>query len=457
MSDSLATQLEAAAAALAVVPTDVASFTSLTDASLLDLTRLSARVQRAASTTAALIAGEVARRSAPELGHAGLAQAAGYRTPEHLIRVTTGSTARDAATAVHVGKLAHDAAAPAPQQPWLAPVGAALVADELSVAAAESITNGLGSPSTAVGAAELAAAAIQLCAEAPSLDADLLYRRARELRDELDAAGITDRETERREQRALRFHRRPDGVARLTWDMDPETAALVGETYDRATSPRRGGPRFVDPETVHLADRIANDTRTTEQLASDTFAELLRQGAAADSSQLLGSGAPSIRVLVTDSAFRSRTGHGRIEGQPDPISIETIERLACEGVLTEVIFDGSSALDVGREHRLYTRKQRVALAARDGGCMFGDCDRPPSWCEAHHVNHWVRDNGRTDVDDGILMCRHHHMLLHNNSWEIERRGNEYWLIPPPEIDPEQKPILLASKSRALKDLLRESA
>ena len=457
MSESLATQLEAAAAALAVVPTDVASFTALTDASLLDLTRLSARVQRAASTTAALIAGEVARRSAPELGHSGLAQAAGYRTPQQLIRVTTGSTARDAATAVHVGTLAHDAAAPAPQRPWLAPVGAALVGDELSVAAAESITNGLGSPSSAVGADELAAAAIQLCAEAPSLDADLLYRRARELRDELDEAGITDRETERREQRSLRFFRRPNGMARLTWDMDPETAALVGETYDRATSPRRGGPRFVDAETVHLAERIANDTRTTEQLASDTFAELLSQGAAADSSQLLGSGAPSIRVLVTDSAFRNRNGHGRIEGQPDPISIETIERLACEGILTEIIFDGSSALDVGREHRLYTRKQRIALAARDGGCMFGDCDRPPAWCEAHHINHWVRDNGRTDVADGILMCHHHHMVLHNNHWEIERRGNEYWLIPPPEIDPEQKPIPLASKSRALKDLLRESA
>ena len=457
MSNSLATQLEAAAAALAVVPTDVASFTALTDASLLDLTRLSARVQRAASTTAALIAGEVARRSAPELGHAGLAQAAGFRTPEQLIRVTTGSTARDATTAVRVGRLAHDAAAAAPQQPWLAPVGAALVADELSVAAAESITNGLGAPTSAVGPDELAAAAVQLCAEAADLDADLLYRRARELRDELDEAGIKDRETARREQRALRFHRKPNGTARLTWDLDPETAALVGETYDRATSPRCGGPRFVDPETVHLADRIATDTRTTEQLASDTFAQLLRQGSAADSSQLLGSGAPSIRVLVSDSALRSRTGHGLIEGQPDPISIETIERLACEGILTEITFDGSSALDVGRDQRLYTHRQRIALAVRDGGCMFGDCDRPPSWCEAHHINHWVRDNGRTDVADGILMCKHHHMVLHNNHWEIERRGNEYWLIPPPEIDPEQKPILLATKSRALRDLLRESA
>jgi hypothetical protein len=46
------------------------------------------------------------------------------------------------------------------------------------------------------------------------------------------------------------------------------------------------------------AERIAGDDRSTEQLASATFTELLRHGAAADSSQLLGSRAPVVRILI---------------------------------------------------------------------------------------------------------------------------------------------------------------
>ena len=81
----------------------------------------------------------------------------------------------------------------------------------------------------------------------------------------------------------------------------------------------------------------------------------------------------------------------------------------------------------------------------------------PAWTEAHHIKHWKRDHGRTDVADGICLCRHHHMLLHDNHWEIIRRGASYWLIPPPDIDSTQTPRPLASKSAALRDLQREAA
>ena len=43
---------------------------------------------------------------------------------------------------------------------------------------------------------------------------------------------------------------------------------------------------------------MSGDDRSTEQLASATFTELLRHGAAADSSQLLGSRAPVVRILI---------------------------------------------------------------------------------------------------------------------------------------------------------------
>lgn len=447
MPSLLDSSFATAAAALAAIPMDAVAYTEIDDTTLLGLARDIAAVERAARSHVALIAGEIHRRSHPSLGHAGLAQSAGFRTPAEMVRVTTGSTARAAATAVAAGALAHAAAGTmADERPWLSPVGSAIV-DGLSVEAAQSIANGLGAPTSGVTTDELAAAAALLCDEATVLDADRLFRRARELRDELDAAGIATREAARRDERALRFHHRPDGMSSVSWLLDPESAAVVKDLYDRATSPRSGGPRFVDPAALALSTRIADDPRSTEQLASDVFLELLRQGSDADSSQLLGSGAPSVRVVVTETALRSRRGSARIEGQTETVSIETVERLSCTGATVDVRFADGQPLDVGREQRLYTRRQRIALATRDGGCRWPGCERPPSWTEAHHINHWARDGGRTDVADGILLCRHHHLLSHNNHWEIRREGAEYWLVPPSSIDPDRRRSAMPSRHR----------
>jgi len=425
------------------------AYSPLSDDELLQLTREAARLQSLAATLTAVLAGEIARRSAPALGQAGLAQRRGHRTPHELVRVTMGSTAREASSAVRVGGLSTT-------HPWLGAVRDSLSSGELSPAAAEAIASGLGVPSAGVDTGQLSLAAAHLAAEAALLDADRLQRRARELRDDLDSSSIADREAERRTRRALTFRRRADGMSHLSWTMDPETAAAVGELYDRVTSPCLGGPRFVDLASAIAASHIADDERTTEQLASDTFLELLRHAADRDSSQLLGRGAPQVRVLVTAAAIAAR-GHGFIEGQSDPVSIETVERLVCSGTTIDVTLLSGQPLDVGRSERLFTARQRLALAVRDGGCRWPDCERPPSWTEAHHINHWARDHGSTDVAAGILLCRHHHLLAHNNGWEI-RAGDrgEYWLVPPPAVDPSRTPRPMPTKSRVMRELERAS-
>ena len=479
LTADLHAQVTAAIAALSAVSTDVTQYRALDDGTLLELARLSGVERQLVDAHASVLAGEVERRSAPELGHSGLAQRTGHRTPAELFRVTTKATLREATSAIRVGRLVQDSQPAAdpitgelapPAEPWLAPVGAAVLAGTMSVAAADAIRTGLGRPTVdasgdgvpdgGVTSAMLLGAAVHLCATAATLDPDRLHRAARDLRDQLDEAGIADRERHRHHQRSLRFVRQPDGMSRLIWILDPESAALIGELYDRATSPRRGGPRFVSEE--ELAQAIADDTRTTEQLASDVFVELLRSGADADSSRLLGTGAPSVRILVTaddlatatDTGTGTGTGHGRIDGEHDPVSIDTVERLLCTATITAVTFDATGqAIDLGREQRLFSKRQKLVLATRDGGCLFPACERPPAWTEAHHIRHWHRDHGETNIKDGVLLCRHHHLLVHNNHWEIERHGATYWLIPPPDIDPEQKPIPMPSKSKALHHLL----
>lgn len=424
----------AALAALEGVPLSADVYAALPDTDLLALSQEASSARRVVDAHLALIAGEIGRRSARELGGGGLAQRLGLRTPEELVRVTNRSTAREAATAVRVGRLVVT-----PEEPWLEPVSKAVLSGGLPVASADAIRTGLGAPSAGVPEALLREVAARLCSDGAALDPDRLLRRAREMRDELDEAGVADREALRRGRRSLRFMRLPDGMSRAVWVMDPETSAVFGSLFERATSPRRGGPRFVGDDDRAVAEAVLADERTTEQLASDVFLELLRHGADADSSQLLESGGAAITVHVGKGA-----GHGYLEGQADAVSIETVQRLACAGGVTEVLFDEhGQALDVGREQRLFTRRQRRALAARDGGCRAPGCDRPPSWTEAHHIRHWGRDHGRTDIADGILLCRHHHLLFHNNGWEVEREGSRYWLIPPPDVGPR---VLLHTKN-----------
>jgi hypothetical protein len=164
------------------------------------------------------------------------------------------------------------------------------------------------------------------------------------MRDELDEAGIAQRERVLYEKRSFRRVRRGDGCSRFILEGDLETSAWLDDVYDKLTSPRRGGPRFVDPADTAWAERIATDPRTTEQYLHDAVIGLLRKGVDTDLAEaaartgepdgartprIVGSRVPSVRVLVTEESLRTRTGHGRIEGTDVPVSIETVERIVC--------------------------------------------------------------------------------------------------------------------------------
>jgi len=89
---------------------------------------------------------------------------------------------------------------------------------------------------------------------------------------------------------------------------------------------------------------------------------------------------------------------------------------------------------------LFTPAQRRALALRDGdGCAFPGCDRPGSWCDAHHLNHWV-DGGPTDLSNGVLLCGWHHQVIHRGEWAVVMAADgRPDFIPPAWLDPARRP------------------
>jgi hypothetical protein len=397
---------------------------------------------RSAESVVAAFAGEIDRRSSRDAGYDGLAASTGARGPEGLVSSLTGKSGRDSRDLVTVGRLLD-----APPV-WLTDVAAGVTSGEVSVGAAAAIVTGLGEPTPSLGADDLLDAAQALIAETAGLPPEKVAKRAREMRDELDAAGVADREEALREMRSLRSWKRRDGLLEMRVLFDPEGGALITDALDIVLGPRRNGPRFVDEAERARAKAIVNDPRTTEQLAHDALVEMVRIAAAADPGRLFGSRKPAVRVHVDARDLQRREGVGHLEGQTVAVSIATVERLACTDGYVPVIFTPDGPIDVGMTQRLFTPRQRIALAAQWGGCAHPDCDRPPSWCEAHHATEWEQ-GGPTDLANGVLLCRFHHLLVHNMGWSIrppDRLDGKWLMHPPPGRPGIRKPIELTSKS-----------
>ena len=101
------------------------------------------------------------------------------------------------------------------------------------------------------------------------------------------------------------------------------------------------------------------------------------------------------------------------------ISASQARQMACRlGLIPQVFAGKSLPLDHGAEKRSFTQAQRRAMENRDGGCTFPHCDRPPGWCEAHHAKQPWAIGKTTNLDEGVLLCAHHHRTVHRDGWAI---------------------------------------
>ena len=127
---------------------------------------------------------------------------------------------------------------------------------------------------------------------------------------------------------------------------------------------------------------------------------------------------PTVVVTLAWDDLKHQLGVGDIEGAAT-IPAAAVRRLACDANILPIILGADSAvLDAGRSRRTVTPMQRAVLNLRDKGCIFPDCDRPPAWCQAHHIREWTKDHGPTDLDNLILLCHHHHHLARVGGWSI---------------------------------------
>jgi hypothetical protein len=457
MSDSIPTLTEAAAA-VSVLGGSQADIDLLDDASLLAGMRLVRELEQATQPYKLWLAAAIARRSDHTLGYGGLARKRGYPTPAIFIQSMTGSSIEEATKLARLGQSMVDATATGVE---LTPVATAAVSGGISVDAADAIRRGLGVPDSAVTTEQLATAARELVARAGGMTPEGLLKAARRVRGELDVEAIDRGEKQRSATRYARIWKR-DGMCGGSWCLPEEDGGLeIHNTMKLMLAKKTGGPRFADTNQTTTgaksADTLIEDYRGPDHILADGFAQLFHNGLTADPSVVPGAGRAAVRVIVTEKVLTERAGSALLEESMTAISFGKLGEYLCEGGTVGVICNDDGTIDVGREQRLFTPRQRTVLGVRDGGCRFPGCEKPPSWCEAHHIEYWAKDHGRTDTQNGILLCRYHHMLIHNKNWEIIRNthqpgtggtdpGGDYWLKPPKNRDPNQTPIPMPSKN-----------
>jgi hypothetical protein len=190
-------------------------------------------------------------------------------------------------------------------------------------------------------------------------------------------------EERRAERRSVQTYWDDDGCLVVKARLAPEEGALLLSAM-----------KAVD-------DASADASSTAEQRRADRFVEVLRRAMSEE-----GPAIPcEVTVVVED-------GVGRIDGGPT-LDKETVERLACDAAVVPVKVDGDGeALNLGRRSYRPNRAQRRAMARRDKGtCQFPGCPAR-RYVDAHHVDWWTRDQGETNVEVLVTLCRHHHRLVH---------------------------------------------
>ena len=252
-------------------------------------------------------------------------------------------------------------------------------------------------------------------AEGPRpIDEGRLLRKARELtvaqfrkacqqeRHAADPNGFAEDERRSAEERKLALSSFEDGGLFLKGVFDPVGGAAIRNALEPLA--RSCGQ---------------DDERPREKRLADALVELA--GHALDSGVIpdRGSQRPHLQVTTSLETLLGRIGAAAADLELSlPLSSKCVERLACDCNVTRVLLDADSmVIDIGRTDRKIKGATRRALNHRDRHCRWPGCERPASWSQGHHLKHWA-DGGIHVLPNLVLLCRRHHMKVHEGAWEV---------------------------------------
>jgi hypothetical protein len=228
----------------------------------------------------------------------------------------------------------------------------------------------------------------------------------------------------RDQERTAHLSRLLDGRGRLDADLDAEGMAIAEAALRLAESPDAEG-----------------EERRAAERRGDALVDALRFFLDHQHDSPKSRNRPHLSAIVDWSRFERGHGGETIDGVP--LSPATIQRTLCDADVSRVVTDGrSTVIDLGTTTRVVPSQLFLALVLRDRHCRHPGCDRPPQWCEAHHVIP-VSRAGPTVLWNLALKCTRHHHIGHLPGWteKLETDGTLHvtapdgrsWTTTPPGV------------------------
>ena len=150
-----------------------------------------------------------------------------------------------------------------------------------------------------------------------------------------------------------------------------------------------------------------------------------------------GTGRPEYVVVIDPSQFDGAGGPTVDWGVPVEVPHRVLADMTNDGVVhavvvrNGVVLHAPGELNLGRTTRLANRAQRRALRALYSTCAIPGCSVRYDRCKLHHVI-WWRDGGRTDLDNLLPVCTHHHTKIHDAGWDVTVGANRELTIRFPD-------------------------
>jgi hypothetical protein len=252
---------------------------------------------------------------------------------------------------------------------------------------------------TEVGAEAVAAEESRLVRAAHNLDPKYLSYLTRRLRYSIDPDGTLAHSNDQYDYRYVHLSQTLDGVFYLDGRLDAEGGATLRTALNA------------------LESRL--DERSGAMRRADAMVEMARKQLDAGTLPEVAGQKPHLSVIASTATLAKAPGAPAADLEwSQPITADAARRLACDSAMTRVVLGPSSEpIDVGRCTRTIPPALRRALVVRDRGCRFPGCDRPPDWCDGHHLIHWI-DGGETALSNTCLLCRRHHRFVHELGWRL---------------------------------------
>ena len=325
-------------------------------------------------------------------------------------------------------------------------IGRALDDGAISIDAASTVIEALGDAADRANPEHLIAAEEALVASATgergihpaeagvadrAMPPELLARLARAWRDALDPDGVEPRYEQQLAQRSFSFRTRADGSFTGSFVCTPDQGAVLTTAFDAFTRPTK--PRFRDDD--ERADEAREtDERTRPQKMIDALIAMVAASVEGRDVPRVGGEAPTVVITVPQATLKAAAEGvpgctATVERTGDAVPAHIAASMLCDGFIQHAVTGADGLpLQLGRRDRLFSRAQRRALAIRDGGCRAPGCTFPVGWTEAHHITPW-EEGGPTDLDNGILVCSHHHHEVHRGALEVIWASGGWVVVP----------------------------